>query len=399
MKDAGRTGHSIRKGGFLDRHPIIVPASIFAIGWIPYLVIFFRKTISFGDLGGAFPVSSLQYWLLFILQLGVCVISHSLTLRTIIRLYAPRWLIFGSIAFFTLSPAWGLLTAADIRHPLFAAVFCVFISSTVFILYSRKTAPWVWVQLAGGALAVCLLRSDGVAVALSGLVLILLYEIKKRSSDPVQPYLDPTSTKHRESRWSDVDAAFLVLTAVGLLTWLSLSLAGGLPLGEPDFGAAPQNIAPFPIEAWGANLTGTHDIAGMIPYDALISNSVLPGVAECVARFFWAQQCSPLMNLTFSWIAFELLFAGFFIWALSLAVRGTVQNAPSHSGSLRAAATKEGSGGLKRDIRPLIIAIPMVVILGGTLIFPADATLRFIMPVLAAQPMLFASCFFSSRTS
>ncbi|MDJ1122399.1 hypothetical protein QJ043_04550 [Olsenella sp. YH-ols2217] len=40
------------------------------------------------------------YWLLMAFQLFVCVISHSLALRTMIRLYAPVWLIVGSILLF-----------------------------------------------------------------------------------------------------------------------------------------------------------------------------------------------------------------------------------------------------------------------------------------------------------
>lgn len=380
---ASRPWRSVRRGGFLDRHPILVPATTFLVAWVPYLVVFFRKTIAFGDLGGAFPAGSAAYGVLFILQLGVCVISHSLTLRTIIRLYAPRWLIFGSIAFFALSPTWGLLTAADIRHPLFAAVFCVFISSAVFVLYSRRTTTWVWVQLGGGALAVCLLRDDGLPAVAAGLGLIVIYELwkrwkeKKTGKQPCLAYLAPTPVKHRESRWSDVDAAFLVLVAVGLLSWLALSLAGGLPLGEPSFGAADGAAASgvatgasaLPL---GGNLAGTEDVAGVIPFDELAANSVLVPAAETVAHLFALQQRLPVVNLTFSWVAFDLLFAGFFLSAVTIMLH-------------------------YRDGRPLIIAAPMVVVMAATLLVPADATLRFILPVLAAQPMLFASCFFSRR--
>lgn len=420
----GQGWRSIRRGGYLDRHPILVPATVFALAWIPYVAVFFRRTIAFGDLGGAFPVGTVQYWGLFALQLGVCVISHSLTLRTIIRLYAPRWLIAGSIAFFALSPTWGLLTAADIRHPLFAAVFCVLVSSTVFVLYGRRTAPWVWVQLAGGALAVCLLRNDGVAVALAALALVAAYEIRKRAverqlsrgggegdaSAASVPYLAANPAKHRESRWSDVDAAFLVLTAVGLLSWLTLSLAGGLPLGQPGFGAnAGAGAGAMPEIAWGANLTGTDDVAGVIPYAELVGNSMLPDAAQAVARVFLAQQCLPLVNLTFSWATFDGLFAAFLAWAALIALRGVRRDAqpqPSEGSRRRDLQPQPGEGqrqrdsrSRQRDWRPLIVAVPMAIIIAQTFLAPGDATLRFILPVLAAQPMLFASCFFSTRRS
>lgn len=232
--------HSQR--GFAGRDPIALPATLFAAAWVPYVVVFFRKTIAFGDLGGAFSLSHPSYWTLFLLQMGVCVVSHSLTPRTIIRLYAPRWLIWGSMAFFALSPIWGLLTAADIRHPLFAAVFCVFVSSLAFILYERKTAPWAWVQLGGGALVVCLLRGDGALVVMPTLGALVAYELWKRHRETREGrigeglaglrYLAPTAEKRSESKWSDVGASFLALTAVGLLAWLGLTAAGPLPLAS-----------------------------------------------------------------------------------------------------------------------------------------------------------------------
>ena len=48
--------------------------------------------------------------------------------------------------------------------------------------------------------------------------------------------------------------------------------------------------------------------------------------------------------------------------------------------------------GTRHDLRPFILAVPMVVIFIVLILTPADQALRYIMPVLAAQPMFWGSC-------
>lgn len=411
MESRIRTFPSIAKGGFFDRHPILVPATLFAVCWIPYVVIFFRRTISFGDVGSPYPVESAVYWVLLAVQLLVCVISHSLTIRTIVRLYAPRWLIWGSVAFYALSPAWGAMTAADIRHPLFAAVFCVFVSSSTFILYSKRPPAWLWVQLAGGALAVCLLRAEGAWAVIPTLAFVFMQKglgwwsldkgspLTKRLSMHFSHLgnMAGTLTKREESHWGDVCAAFLVLSAVSLLwffTWLS---GWGLPLGEPDFGSAKAmtgsvHEVAFPF----ANLTGTGDMAGIIPFADIAGNSIFAEAAMSVANAIFAFQCWPVENITFSWMAYLVLFAAFLAFAICIAAgmasmrKGRVATSPSKGDPVPSIARPH-------DLRPLILAAPMLAVLAFMAFVPADLTLRYIMPVLAAQPMFFGSCFASLR--
>ena len=365
---------SISKGGFFDRHPILTPATIFFVCWIPYLVIFFRRTIAFGDVGAPYPVDSAVYWVLFAIQLGVCVISHSLTIRTIVRLYAPRWLIWGSVAFYALSPAWGAMTAADIRHPLFAAVFCVFVSSSVFALYSKKPPKWLWVQLAGGALCVCLLRSNGVWTVIPTLVAIFAMKgwqwlrISRDASARARAFMKGTAAKKHESRWADVCAAFLVLSAVSLLWFFTYCSGWGLPLGEPSFGYGGVPVGAANVPPWGANLTGTQDMAGIIPFVEIAANSLFEGVASEIAAVIFAVQCAPVENLTFSWLVYLILFGAFVVFGVYVSTK-------------------------RRDVRPLIIGLPMVIIVAFMAWTPADVTLRYLMPILAAQPMFFSSCF------
>lgn len=405
------TFKSIAKGGFFDRHPILVPATIFAVCWIPYVAIFFRRTIAFGDVGSPYPIESAVYWALLAVQLLVCIISHSLTIRTIVRLYAPRWLIWGSVAFYALSPAWGAMTAADIRHPLFAAVFCVFVSSSTFALYSKKPPAWLWVQLAGGALAVCMLRSEGAWAVIPTLAFVFMQKgldwwsldkgtsLTKRLSTHFSRLggMVGTLSKREESHWGDVCAAFLVLSAVSLLwffTWLS---GWGLPLGEPDFGSVTiasgsvREVA-FPF----ANLTGTDDMAGIIPFADIAGNSIFAAVAMNVANAIFAFQCWPVENITFSWVAYLVLFATFLALAMGIAAgmpsvrRRRVEAHPSEGDAMSSMARPH-------DFRPLILAVPMLAVIAFMAFVPADLTLRYVMPVLAAQPMFFGSCFASSR--
>lgn len=383
--DASQKWRSIPRGGFFDRHPILVPATAFSLGWIAYVVIFFRRTIEFGDLGSAYPLDTSGYWLLLVVQLLVCVISHSLTIRTIVRLYAPRWLIYGSVMFYALSPAWGLMTAADIRHPLFAAVFCVFTSSCVFALYSRHVPKWLWIQLAGGALCVSLLRSEGIFIVLPTLAIIVCYELVKwrcgaggedsfglRERFARLKMMTGSPRKREEALWSDACAAFLVLSAVGLMFLLLYCVGWSLPLGDPSYGhvSATSSMSGSPMASpW--NLTGTEDVAGIIPFAVVGENSVFSSLASEAALAIFAFQCLPGADVTFSWLAYLILFGVFVVVSLGII-----------------ASEKCG-----RDIRPFTIGLAMMVMVVILLCTPADQTLRYLMPILAAQPMFFGACF------
>lgn len=400
---------SIRHGGFFDRHPILVPASLFFICWIPYLVIFMRKSITFGDLGGAYPLNSGMYWMLFVIQVGVCVISHSLTIRTIVRLYAPRWLIWGSIAFYALSPAWGLMTAADIRHPLFAAVFCVFTSSCTFALYSKTVPKWLWVQLAGGALSVSLLRSEGIWLILPTLVFVVANKaIEWWSLDRTRSIgerlaahfkhlgtMEGNLHKKEEGRWSDMCAAFLVLSATGLLFLLTYCVGWALPLGEPSYGATA--VAASASVSSGipcaVNLTGTEDVGGIIPFTAISNDSLFASLAISAGDAIFAFQCLPIENLTFSWVVYLALFVVFLLFGIAVTVGWRPHGIRNRIGATGAASTKR-----RLDFRPLIIGLSMVIIIAIMAFTPADMTLRYLMPVLAAQPMFFGAIFVSLRS-
>lgn len=362
--DVPGSWRSVRACGFFDRHPIFVPAAVFSLCWVPYVVVFFRRTIAFGDLGEPVACGTWAYVALLACQLVVCVISHSLTIRTIVRIRAPRWLIWGSIAFFSLSPIWGMLTAADIRHPLFAAAFCVFVSSTVFTLYAPQVKPAVWVELGLGALAVCLLRSDGIVFVAPTLVCIAGYKLYRCR---VAQSADGRSLALGLRGSSELTGAVATLVGVLVAFALAARMGWGLPLGEPGFGTAWPGQEAVGVQdvalAALAQPRDASDIAGVLSYGEVKANSMDPALAARAARVIYRQQALPVFGLTYEAAAYVLVFMTFFLYAVG-----------------------------RRDGRALVVGVPMFAVLLVMLVVPQDATLRYLLPVMAAQPMLFGAC-------
>lgn len=171
-----------------------------------------------------------------------------------------------------------------------------------------------------------------------------------------------------------------MFTAVGLLFALTCGIGWGLPLGGPSYGAGEATAS---IHALGLNLAGSADIAGIIPISNLQDNSIFPAIAIGVADFFFAQQCFPVVDLTFSWIAYLALFfffVGHSVYRMLKIGRVTLTNDDSQHARAKVL-----------DVRPLIIALPIVVMICFMTFTTSDCTLRYIMPMLAAQPMFFAS--------
>lgn len=345
---------SVTPGGLWDRHAIAMPALCFSIAWLPYVVIFFRRTIAFGDLGSPLPVESWGYWALLAFQLFVCVISHSLALRTIIRLYAPLWLIAGSIIFFCLSPIWGMLTCADVRHPLFAMMVCVLTSSVAFIVYGRETPRWLWFQLGASALLVALLRSTGIWCAVATLGALALHKaLGGRGHGAVKP------------RRREAVTACGVLATVLLVFWLAAAAGWSLPLGEPDYGDGSFSALVAQAEERPFDDVALRDgdlVANDVPYQAILERSVNEELAQRASSVIYAQQELPIFGLFFS-EPFYLLVFGFF---LAFCV-------------------------VRRDVRALLVGMPQLGILVVMAFVPADATLCFLLPVMAAQIMFFGA--------
>lgn len=307
------------------------------------------------------------------------------------------------------------MTAADIRHPLFAAVFCVFTSSCTFALYSKTVSKWLWVQLAGGALSVCLLRSEGIWIILPTLLFVVIFKsvrwwsLDREDSLSIRisvhfEHLDTmkgSTLKKEESLWSDMCAAFLVLSAVGLLFLLTYCVGWALPLGEPDYGHVVGVSMGSQLEGvlpLGGDLTGTEDIGGIIPFEAIATNSIFASLAEWVADGIYSFQSLPLENLTFSWVVYVVLFAAFLLFAIAVAFGWRPRGKGCGEDRTCMIDGYEGTSGSNGfDFRPLILGCSMVMIILIMAFTPRDMTLRYLMPVLAAQPMFFGAIFASLR--
>lgn len=391
---------SVKVGGFFDRHPIFTPALILSLAWVPYVIVFFRNAIAFGGDGMPIPSDQAGYWVLLVLQLVVCVISHSLAVRTIVRLYAPLWLIWGSIIFFALCPMWGVLTGADVRYPLFAMMICVITSAAAFILYSESTNKWLWIELALASALVCLLRETGIWSVAPLLVCLVIFAAAKwrrtRDLKVALPTAKDASAKGHSERMDDQPAkgtvllanarpadaaaphtplryAFATLAVVFGVVALAACFGLSLPIGEPayprdpslapDFlvGGAAVSAHPDGTLAAGA-LSGDTLVGGVLAYTTIEQQSVFLPLAQAASHAIVTFQTLPVVNILFATIPYAILYAAFIVFAL-----------------------------VRRDFRALVVGLPQMAILVVMLLDPTKASLSFILPVLAAQIMFFGA--------
>lgn len=342
------------KAGMLERHPISIPALCFSIAWLPYVIIFFRSALSFGG-NGAFaadvPLANPLYWLIFAFQCFVCVISHSLALRTMIGLRSPLWLIVLSIAFFCLAPMWGMLTCADPRHPLFAMMVCVFTSALAFIIFSPKASRWLWIQLALSGILIILLRTTGIIVVLpAGAAAIAFSLWKARSSTKTS---EPPS---RKIVLGGSRAGMVCVIAVVATTALIAALLVAKPFCDPSYGSI------------GTAANGS-EVAHVVTLQQVEERSLFPQLAALAAHALLAFQQLPFVQVEFAvpfYLAVFTIFLGYVL--------------------------------IRRDVRAIIVGLPQIAILIMAICLPDYFTLRFIIPAIAAQVMFFAAALRGTNT-
>ncbi|KFI69340.1 hypothetical protein [Bifidobacterium magnum] len=217
---------SVAPGGFFDRHPVLTPALVLSACWVPYVVALLRSSITFGLAHSVpVPLRSPWYWVLLAFELFVCVVSHSLAVRTIVRLRGPNWLIWGSLAFFGLFPVWGMLTAADIRYPLFAMMICVATSSCAFIVYGAAQNVRTWLQLFGSSILIVWLDAYGWWIAAATWAAALGYTL-------AQKRYHTWAHANREGRVCSWLALGTVVAGIVLIVGTSTSTRFGFPVGS-----------------------------------------------------------------------------------------------------------------------------------------------------------------------
>lgn len=195
-----RGWRTVAENGFFCRHCLLVSAAVIALCWLPYLIVYFPGTLTWDGarsmnqfitdaplknhhpvlmnllyaglmtLGRTLYSDNLGLLLIVLLQYAACVAAFSFSVRQLVSMKAPRWLVIASLAFFALYPGWGLFAQTAIKDTLFFAVFCLFVLSLLRLMASARLAPSAWAWAAATALALCFTRNNGVYIALPSLL-------------------------------------------------------------------------------------------------------------------------------------------------------------------------------------------------------------------------------------
>ncbi|OUO87437.1 hypothetical protein B5F44_06500 [Gordonibacter urolithinfaciens] len=114
--------------------------------------------------------------LIVLFQYLVCAVSFSLMIRQMIAMRSPRWLVVATTAFFCLCPLWGVFAQAAFKDTLFNGVFCLFVLEVVKNLNAgTKGLKPHWLTLFAFSLIVCFVRNNGVYIVLPTLLALMLY--------------------------------------------------------------------------------------------------------------------------------------------------------------------------------------------------------------------------------
>lgn len=195
-----RGWRTVAENGFFGRHCLLVSAAVIALCWLPYLIIYFPGTLTWDGarsmnqfitdaplenhhpvlmnllyaglmtLGRTLYSDNLGLLLIVLLQYAACVAAFSLSVRQLVSMKAPRWLVIASLAFFALYPGWGLFAQTAIKDTLFFAVFCLFALSLLRLMASARPTPSAWAWAAAAGLALCFTRNNGVYIVLPSLL-------------------------------------------------------------------------------------------------------------------------------------------------------------------------------------------------------------------------------------
>ncbi|MCL1854100.1 MAG: DUF6020 family protein [Clostridia bacterium] len=202
---------SSRLPAFCRARPTLCFALFFGLCWLPYLLVFFPGTLSwdmgemlaqfFGlrpmdtwhpvfttwllgacvSLGRLLANDNLGVLLFMLLQTAALALALGLAVSRIRAMGAARWVQWAALAFFGLAPIWGSYAQFVCKDTLYTAAVLVLTLQVITALrgpalMKRRDL----LLLAGSALLCCLLRSNGVYVALPTAVLVTALGAKGR---------------------------------------------------------------------------------------------------------------------------------------------------------------------------------------------------------------------------
>lgn len=304
-KHGERGWRTVDENGFFRRHCLVVSAAIIALCWLPYLIVYFPGTLTWDGarsmnqfttdaplenhhpvlmnllyaglmtLGRALYSDNLGLLLIVALQYAACVAAFSFSVRQLVRMEAPRWLVAASLAFFALYPGWGLFAQTAIKDTLFFAVFCWYLLSLLRIMSTSRPAPASWAWVAAASLALCFTRNNGVYIVLPTLLaLAALYGLGRTF---------PRRGAGRRSARTALGIA-VACTAVYLLimnvAWpaLGVSTRENKEMLSIPFQQTARTLLEHPDDVTDAERAA---IAAVLPYDEL-ADLYLPDLADPV---------------------------------------------------------------------------------------------------------------------
>ena len=204
-------GRLIRLRTFVKAHPTLAYALLFLLAWSPYLLVFFPGTLSwdmgemlaqyFGlremgtwhpvfttwvlgvcfQVGRLFHSDNLGTLLFMLMQSVVLAFSMGYAMTCLGHLRPKRWVRLTVLAFYTLIPIWGSYAQFVCKDTLYTAMVLLMTLQTLRIL--RDTNPMGMGGLllyALSALLCCLLRNNGLYIALPTALLAVLFGTRGR---------------------------------------------------------------------------------------------------------------------------------------------------------------------------------------------------------------------------
>lgn len=177
------------------RHSIAISAALILASWLPYLIVFLPGSlpwdgaVSMAQFSTDAPLSNHHPVLMNALYAGcmllaerlgstnmgllaivsmqalLCVAAFSLSIKQMVAIESPRWLVFAALALFCLHPMWGSYAQTAVKDTMFCGALCLFLVLATRLIWSGYGTA-CWARLAVSGLLVCLVRNNGIYLVL-----------------------------------------------------------------------------------------------------------------------------------------------------------------------------------------------------------------------------------------
>ena len=138
------------------------------------------------SLGRAIRSDNLGLALIVGFQYAVCAVAFALVICETVQLKAPRWITWCALAFFCLCPAWGAFAQAAFKDTLFNGVFCLYIvafSQVVRGAVGKGVSHGAWIRFGAASLLLCFVRNNGVYLAVAAAAILAVWMFVRSRRD------------------------------------------------------------------------------------------------------------------------------------------------------------------------------------------------------------------------